>query len=274
MSRGTNQGYRLADLENVLSERGWSQADLARRSGLSAPTVGRAAAGREEVSAESAKKIAGALRMQVGTLCHDRRQHRSTSTDAVADGATEYVDFDPRRMRQAMAERGMSPTEIAARAELSLATVSSALRGVRSPQKDTIARIASAFGKAPTELYSKASYPEGSSVQHCSQSPAGELRLVAGQSRTTSYPPEVAGENEIKKPEEQTEVTRVVTSPETTEGRNSGDTLEGLLSRLGQARQMVGSLMEHIGNLEAQVSRYIHSEDEPGCGAHTGSESQ
>lgn len=273
MSRGSSQGYRLTDLENVLSERGWSQADLSRRSGLSAPTVGRAAAGREEVSAESAKKIAGALRVQVGTLCRGSRQRRNTGTNAVADGATEYLDFDPRRMRQAMAERGMSPTEIAARAELSLATVSSALRGVRSPQKDTIARIAAAFGKAPTELYSEASYPESSSVQYRSQTQAGELRLVAGQSRTTSYPQVDAGEKEIQKPDQPVVTTRV-TGSEIEGQRATGDTLEGLLSRLGQARQMVGSLMEHIGNLEAQVSRYIHSEEEPGRGANAGSKSQ
>lgn len=273
MSRGSSQGYRLADLENVLSERGWSQADLARRSGLSAPTVGRAAAGREEVSVESAKKIAGALRVRVGTLCRDRRQSQRKDTNAVADGGVGHLDFDPRRMRAAMAKSGMSPTEIADRTELSVATISSALRGIRTPQKDTIARIAAAFGKTPAELCSEASGPDGPSVQPLPQTSASELRLVAGQSRAALYPTEIDRKTDTSEAERPV-VTRAVTEADVEEQRTSGDTLEGLLWRLGQARQMVGSLMEHIGNLETQVSRYIHSEEEPARSANAGSESR
>lgn len=273
MSRGSNQGYRLADLENILSERGWSQADLARRSGLSAPTVGRATAGREEVSAGSAKRIATALRVRVGTLCRDRRESLTGAANNVADRASEHTDFDPRRMREAMSECGMNPTEIAARSELSVATVSSALRGMRKPQQNTIARIAGAFGKAPVELCSEATRASGGpSVQQHPRPSAGELRLVAGQSGTTLYPPEVDGENDASKPA-QPVLTHGLSRPEIDEDGTSTDTLEGLLSRLGQARQMVGSLLEHIGNLEAQVSRAISSEAAPVYGANAGSES-
>lgn len=265
MNQGYRQGYRLSDLENVLSERGWSQADLARRSGLSAPTIGRAAAARAEVSDGSAKKIASALRVQVGTLCHDRGRTLSENTDSVADGANEYLDFDPARMREAMADLGMNPTELAARTELSVTTVSSALRGLRQPQKDTIARIATAVGKAPAELCSKSETSDNTPVQSSMQAAGDELRLVAGQARTALYPVEINNAHETPTPANEP-AQQEVTGPVTAADGYANDTLGSLLWRLQQARQMVASLMDHIGNLETQVGQALRPEDASGKG--------
>lgn len=267
--QGHSQGYRLADLENVLSERGLSQADLARRSGLSAPTVRKAATGGEKVSAQSANKIASALRVQLQALCHDRRKSSTGNTDTTADGGTEHPDFEPRKMREAMAKLGMNPTEVAARTELSVATVSSALRGLREPQKDTIARIAAAFGKAPEELYSKHSTSNNPWLESPAPAPDMELRLVAGQSRTALYPVEISKDDETSTPV-QTPVQQKVVEPTTARGEDANDTFGSLLSRLSQARQMVASLMEHIGNLETQVRQARPSEEAAGQGGANG----
>jgi transcriptional regulator with XRE-family HTH domain len=47
-------------LRNELARRGWSAADLARESGISAPTVSAALAGRA-ISAQSLQRLAVAL---------------------------------------------------------------------------------------------------------------------------------------------------------------------------------------------------------------------
>jgi transcriptional regulator with XRE-family HTH domain len=47
-------------LRNELARRGWAAADLARQSGVSAPTVSAALAGRP-ISAQSLQRIATAL---------------------------------------------------------------------------------------------------------------------------------------------------------------------------------------------------------------------
>jgi transcriptional regulator with XRE-family HTH domain len=275
MSRGSSQGYRLADLENVLSERRWSQADLARRTGLSATTVRRAAVGSGEVSAWSAKKIARALGVRIGTLCRDRGQSRDWGSTSMTHGASRELDFDPRRMSEAMAERGMNPTEIAARTELSVATVSSALRGLREPREDTIQRLAEVVGKAPAELCSGAerchTSPHAPSLRGQSAEPTtGELRLVAGQSRTTLYPAEADESNGASEPPQKT-VGGAEIRAGIEEERTTTESLEGLLWSLGQARQMVGSVMEYIGNLEEQVSWAISYEGEPARTVNNGS---
>lgn len=278
MSRASSQGYKLSDLENVLSERRWSQADLVRRTGLSATTVRRAATGSEEVSTWSAKKIARALSVSIGTLCRDRGQGRAEGATSMAHDVIGELDFDPRRMSQAMSERGMNPTEIAARTELSVATVSSALRGLREPRKDTIKRLAEVVGKAPTELCSGAAHcqttPHALPLRgHSAEPTADELRLVAGQSTTTLYPVEADESNAASKP-----LQKMVEGPDTRaeidDERGPAESLEGLLWRLGQARQMVDSVMEYLGNLEEQVSRAISYEGESGSSPNTGSGSQ
>ena len=263
MSQGYRQGYRLADLENVLSERGISQADLARRSGLSAPTVRRAATGREAVSPTSANKIAGALSMRVRSLCNDRRQSGTDESKPRADGAEDHPDFDPRKMREVMAKKGMNPTEIANRTELSVATVSSALRGLREPRKDTIAKIAAAVGKVPEELCRKLVNSDDASPDRLVQASGMELRLVAGQARTALYPVKISTENETSTPA-QTPVQEEVVESTTTGKEDTNDTLGSLLWRLQQTRHMVTSLMDHIGDLEAQVGQALASQGASG----------
>lgn len=194
----------------------------------------------------------------------------------MAHGANGELDFDPQRMSQAMAERGMNPTEIAARTELSVATVSSALRGLREPRKDTIKRLAEVVGKAPTELYSGAAHcqrtPHALPLRgHSAEPTASELRLVAGQSRTTLYPAELEESNVTSKPPQKT-VGGADTGFGIDDERTTAESLEGLLWRLGQARQMVGSVMEYIGNLEEQVNRAISYEGEPSRTVNNGSE--
>lgn len=272
MSQAPSQGYRLVDLENVLSEKGWSQADLARRSGLSTPTIGKAASANEKVSASSAKKIAGALRMQVATLCQSRETDGSIGSVSSDGDVADTGEFDPRRMRQAMAERGMSPTEIAARTELAAATVSSALRGLRNPTENTLSKISEALGKAPEELCEGAGgHPHSPAAQGQEQSPAGELRLVAGQSKTTLYPDAVGTDNDTSK-QWQDVVKPLVTDPGKADDQSENGSLGGLLRHLQQARQMVGSLMEHIEDLESQVGRAIGSQDELERGVNASSE--
>lgn len=274
MSRDSNQGYRLSDLENVLSERRWSRADLVRRTGLSATTVRRAAAGSEEVSAWSAKKIAQALGVRIGTLCRDRGHSRSCDSTSGPDGASRHLDFDPQRMREAMDEQGMNPTEIATRTELSVATVTSTLRGLREPRKDTIQRLAEVVGKAPAELCSGAARSHASPPRgHSAEPTAGELRLVAGQSTTTLYPVGRDENNAASKPPQKM-VGGAEIRAEIDDERDTAESLEGLLWRLGQARQMLGSVMEYIGNLEEQVSRAISYEGEPARTANNGSKSR
>jgi transcriptional regulator with XRE-family HTH domain len=266
MSRGSSQGYKLDDLENVLSERGWSQADLVRRTGLSATTVRKASADCKEVSDWSAKKIARALGVRIETLCHDRGQGHTESATSMALGTIGDLDFDPRRMSQAMDERGMTPTEMAARTELSVATVSSALRGLREPRKDTIQRLAEVVGKTAAELCSGAARrhtppPAPPLRGHSAEPTTGELRLVAGQSRTTLYPAEVDENNGASKtPQKMAGGAEI--GAEIEEERATAENLEGLLWRLEQARQMVCSAMEYIGSLEEQVSRAISYEGE------------
>lgn len=272
MSPTSAAGYRLRDLENVLSERGWSQADLARRSGLSAPTIGKAATAGGEVSTESAKKIAGALRVDIISLCQNRNSEGSGDADSAMDSHRPSLQLDPARMREAMAAGGMNPTEIAARAGVSVATVSSALRGLCRPNTTTIEGIASVLGKAPEQLCSGAA---GDSVtsnsQQLMESSAGELRLVAGQSSTARYPEKMdKGSEQLSGP--QSEVTPSFTACEKDRDQPSSESLGGILSHLEHVRQMVDSLLQYIGNLEAQVSRAMASEDEYGNGRTARSE--
>lgn len=255
----------------MLSERRWSRADLVRRTGLSATTVRRAASGREEVSAWSAKKIAQALGVRIETLCRDRGHSRSLDSTSVPAGASGHLDFDPQRMREAMEEWGMNPTEIATRTELSVATVTSTLRGLREPRKDTIQRLAEVVGKGPADLCSGAAHSHASPPRgHSAEPTTGELRLVAGQSRTTLYPTEVDESNGASKPPQKM-MGRDEIGVEIDDERDIAESLEGLLWRLGQARQMLGSVMEYIGNLEEQVSRAISYEGEPARTVNNGS---
>ena len=122
-------GVRLDQLENVLSEKRWSQADLARRSGLSEHTIGRAVRNKEALSETSANKISRALGRGVESL-------NSASLETTGLQDTKYRHMDPRRLRDAMAASGMNPTELAKKTGLSVHRFVPAQRPTNAPATD------------------------------------------------------------------------------------------------------------------------------------------
>lgn len=249
-------GVRLDELENVLSEKRWSQADLARRSGLSEHTVGRAVRDSEPVSERSANRIARALQVQVDNL---RRKQNENNMQACGEHHIE-----PRRLKEAMTTKGMNPTELAAKTGLSVATVSSAIRGTRRPQTSTIKKIAEAVGEDITSRYSRSSAVPEQPV---------EIKARAGQKSTVFYPDdepvtENVEDQQASKPADQEPYTRrPIAVPETvvaarietseqTHAQGSG-TLEDLYSHLQQTRRMMAALLEHVGSIEEYIRQAL-----------------
>jgi transcriptional regulator with XRE-family HTH domain len=262
-------GVRLGELANVLSEKGWSQADLARRSGLSAHTIGRAVRDGEKVSEGSASRIARALCVRVDRLCD--YSHRRLQTYPETEGGTTPVTehIEPRHLKRAMDEKGMNPTEVASKTGLAVATVSSVLRGTRRPQSQTIEKIAGAVG---ADLTSR----DPLSQEPVAAPPGGaELKLRAGQQGTVIYPGEetatsssvgngVASENMREVPD--LTPVRVATESRDTglervreDRQDSPGALEELYSNLQQTRHMLTSLLEHVGGIEEQIRRLARS---------------
>lgn len=254
-------GVKLDGLENVLSEKSLSQADLARRSGLSAHTIGRAVRDKEPLSETSANKIAGALRVRVDNL-----QSKSVE-NADTDLRAQHKDprhTDPRRIKEAMAIKGMNPTELAAKTGLSVATVSSAIRGARQPQKQTIEKIAGALGEGILRYDSESAQTFQTSV---------EIRAKAGQRSTVTYPedssnagystcqkaPTVTGsQSVVQEPVAIPAAVNVAAVEQTAEHQKQGSgTLYELYSHVQQSRRIVAALLEHVGAIEEQIRQAV-----------------
>ena len=249
-------GIQLDELENVLSEKRLSQADLARRSGLSAHTVGRAVRDKEPLSETSANKIAGALRVRVDSLRSNSAAHANT------DLHTRHID--PRRIKEAMASKGMNPTELAAKTGLSVSTVSSAIRGARQPQKQTVEKIAGALGEDITRWYFESSKTRAASV---------EIKAKAGQRNTVFYPEDgletgptddrnapstLDQESGVKRPVAVSATVDVAAVEETPEQQQQGrGTLDELYSHVQQSRRMVTALLEHVGAIEEHIRQAV-----------------
>ena len=252
-------GVRLDQLENVLSEKRWSQADLARRSGLSEHTIGRAVRNKEALSETSANKISRALGRGVESL-------NSASLETGLQD-TKYRHMDPRRLRDAMAASGMNPTELAKKTGLSVPTVSSLLRGLRTPQPQTIDKINRVLEADVGDCY-----PEGAS-----EAVAGvEIKLRAGQTNAVVYPEHPEGTAQVAQsngydisveegqrthskgpegtaPTEQQTHQRLFDEAES----NERTALEELYTHVRQSRQMMAELLEHVTAIEKHVGSAI-----------------
>lgn len=249
-------GVKLDELENVLSEKHLSQADLARRSGLSAHTIGRAVRDKESLSETSANKIATALRVRVDSLQSSKLEKESI------DLLGHHVDH--RRLKEAMVSRAMNPTELAAKTGLSVATVSSAIRGVRQPQRQTVAKIAGALGEDITRYYSEPSDTREASV---------EIRAEAGQRTTILYPEDgssaepaddretrnTAGQQSgVQRPPAIPAAANVDAVEETPEHQQQGrSTLDELYSHVQHSRRMVAALLDHVGAIEERIRQAV-----------------
>jgi transcriptional regulator with XRE-family HTH domain len=128
-------------LRRLREARGWTQAELARRAGVSRDAVLRVERGRAPV-ADTARKLAAAL----------------------GSGAADLSLLAPPRpkvagLREVRAARGLSQGELAARAGLGRPTVSRLERGHQAPTSRTLASLARALGVAPEELLGEAPSP-------------------------------------------------------------------------------------------------------------------
>lgn len=249
-------GVRLNQLENVLSEKRWSYADLARRSGLSEHTIGRAVRNKEPISEASVKKISRALGREVESL-------RSAAVEDEFSG-TEHQYIEPGHLRRAMVAKGMTPTELATKTGLSVATVSSALRGVRTPQRQTIDKINRVVGKEVRDCYSEDTSDEVAGV---------EIKIKAGQANAVVYPEgteqaaqsngyDVSAKEALRTRDNCSEDRQLTAQPtnqrpfdEATSGERT--TLEELYEHVRQSRQMMAELLEHVTAIETHVGRAL-----------------
>ncbi|WP_047865419.1 helix-turn-helix domain-containing protein [Rubrobacter aplysinae] len=249
-------GIRLDLLENVLSEKKWSQADLARRSGLSEHTIGRAVRNKEPLSEDSVNKISRALGRGMEGLS-------STPVEVGFQKTTDH-QVDPGRLRDAMAARGMNPTELATRTGLSVATISSMLRGLRTPTFQTIDKINRVVGKDVRASYSEDVSEEAAGVG---------IKVIAGQTNVVHYPEEDAqaapssGHDAFVKEAQRTRSSGPEDPLPTTQQDNqqlldnsgSGEqtTLEELYVHVRQSRRMMAELLEQVIAIESQVGSAI-----------------
>lgn len=249
-------GVRLDQLENVLSEKRWSQADLARRSGLSEHTIGRAVRNKEQLSETSANKISRALGRGVESL-------RSTSLETGWED-TEDRHIDPGRLREAMAASGMNPTELAKKTGLSVPTVSSVLRGLRTPQPQTLDKINRVLETDVGDYYQKG-------VSEAA--PGVEIKLRAGQTNAVVYPEGTAqvaqsngydasvkeGQRTRSKAPEGTAPTEQQTHQRLFDETGFGQlpALEELYAHVRRSRQMMAELLEHVTAIEKNVGSAI-----------------
>ena len=249
-------GVKLDQLENVLSEKRLSQADIARRAGLSEHTIGRAVRDKEPLSEASAKRIAGALGVRVGSLQRNPAAYANTDL--------EFRHLDSWRTKEAMTSKGMNPTELAARTGLSVSTVSSARKGDRQPRKQTVEKIARALGRDITRCHSEPAEPRAASI---------EVRAKAGQKSTILYPEEgletgpaddrnrpsmVDQESGVKSLSAVPAVVGTADVEETSEDQQQGrGTLDEIYYHVQQSRRMVSALLEHVWTIEEQIGKAV-----------------
>jgi len=133
-------------LKNKMDEKGWSQSELGRRSGISQAQVGRLLLGARQPGIKACKSLANALDCSVYDV------YRAAGLFNLADEQYEPTRFRDWLLEQ-IAERNWNQATLANAAGLDRAVISNLISMRRQPGEATCSRIAAALGFPPETVF-------------------------------------------------------------------------------------------------------------------------
>ncbi len=125
-------------------EKGWSQKDLAVKSGVGQDTISGVESGKHEPRPSTLRKLAGALDTEVSNLFSEEL--------TAPKGAARFHFPELPGLMAARSRRGFSPNELAARSGVSPEEIAELEAGTREADEDILDRLTAALAATPGEL--------------------------------------------------------------------------------------------------------------------------